>query len=175
MSLKSNNAQPESSGVHVPSQVADDPCPSQPESPLLHASHFRWCRPRQIHTHQKPWSSRQGSVHASNTVTRQAVRVYSVSQRAEPVQVADLCHEEQLAAGGVPSPPDSGALPQAYVPDGTQHGAQKRCMGPHEVLISHLLVTNEAYHDHSYSASCPRHPRVQPHRCLARPRSDDSV
>ena len=137
MSLKSNNANHNPSPcVHVPSYTKDDPRPSEPESPCLHASHFRWYRPRQIRSHQKPWSSRQGTVHASTPVTRQAVRLHRVCKRTEPLQIADLCHEEQLTAGGVPSPPDSGALPQAYVADCTENRAQERGVGPYKVLRS---------------------------------------
>ena len=135
MSLKSNNASHHPSPrVLVPSQATDDPRPSQRESPRLHASHFRRYRSRQIRSHQKPWSSRKGTVHASTPVARQAVRLHRVCQRAEPLQVSDLCHEEQLASGGVPSPPDSGALPQAYVSDCTENRAQERGVGPYEVL-----------------------------------------
>jgi len=139
----SNNANHSSSRVHVPPQATDDPRPSQCESPRLHASHFRWHRPRQFRAHQKSRSSRQGSVYTPTPLTRQAIWVHRVCQRAEPLQVSDLCHEEQLATGSVPSPPDYGALPQAYITNGTQHGAQECSMGPYKVLSSSQMTAGE--------------------------------
>jgi hypothetical protein len=135
MSIKSN-ANHYSSCVHFPPQVKNGPCSSECESPRLHASHFRRHSPRQVFSHRQPWPSRQGSVCTSTPVTGQALRVHSVCQRTESLQVADICNEDQLTSGSVPSPTDSGTLSEAYVTNGTQHGPQERCMGTHEVLRS---------------------------------------